>query len=621
MKVVKIVSISLFSLICIVLLGSPFLVKPLLEKNSKTWLGRKVTLEEFSLNYFTGTVKIIDFKLYEDDETSTFVSFDTLLLDTEPFQYFTSKIVVEELYLKSLNATVIKKNDSAFNFDSLVDFFASPNDTLQKEVTDEDFKFSFSNIEFSNADIEFIDQVVGDNFEIDAINFMIPNIEWNQLETSEADLNFSFTDGGEFKSSTQFDPVSGDFSANIGVSSLDVSSFNEYVKKSLKVGNLEGFFNTELSFIGNTKKFDNLEIKGTIDLSDVSLLSTDKKPIVAFKNLHCPIVKVEPLKQNFELGDIVLEELFVDFIKYKNTTNLELLVKDSKPEKVESIKKTEKTSKKELFYSIASFKLKGGKVDLMDATTSKPFYYKLSRINTDVDSIHSNSTWLKTHTSMTLNKSGGLVLDFNFNPKRIENELEMVYDISGLKLKDLNIYCVDYMGTPIYKGEMYYKAKTSLFDGMLKSENKIIVHNISLGEKSGGEYNVPLKFGVFLMKDKEGVVHMDVPVEGNMNESNVDIRGVIWDAFRNLIIKTVASPGKLLGGIIGGKQEDLEEIRYSYLDTVLNTDRLKQLKSLRSLRKNKKGLEISLEYVNDIENEKRQLAVFLLKEKNKKLLM
>lgn len=614
MKFLKIISLTIISIVVLAVFCTPFLVKPLLEKNGEKWLGRKVTLENFSLNLFNGTAEITNFKLYEDDKKTAFVSFDTLYIDTEPYQFFTSKIVIEKLYLKSLEATIIKENDSVFNFDSFFSFFTNTNDSVPKEKSEDDFKFSFSNIEFVNADLNFKDRVVGDNFQINAINFLIPNIEWNQEDSSEADLNFSFMDGGSFTSSTQFDPFLGDFYTSVGIKSLNLSSFQSYLQNSLKIDKIEGDFDTDLTFSGNIKRIKEFEVKGKIGISKFSLTDQNKEKILSFEKVHCPIVQLTPLKQKYLLGTLVVEKPYVKYKKYNTSSNLEMLVKKSTPSH-NNESKDKNTTEKELFYAVESIEIKNGQIDLVDFTTSKPFQYNLSNMNVGISSIENTTTWLKTQTSLVLNDSGNLVVDLNFNPQKLNKEMEVAYNIKGMKLKDLNIYSVDYMGTPIYSGEMYYKANTSVFDGMLKSDNKIIIHNVSLGDKNGGEYDVPLKFGVFLLKDNNGVVHMDIPVEGDIEKSDVDVNRIIWDAFRNLIIKTVASPGKLLGGVLGVKNEDLEEIRYSYLDTTLNKERLKQLKTLRKLKKKKKGLDISLNYINDFENEKKELAIDLIQKK------
>jgi hypothetical protein len=96
-------------------------VKSLLDSNSKEWIGRSITWEKFKVNYFTGTAKLIDFKLFEANDTTVFISFDTLIVDTKPYRYFNGEIVVEQLYLKGLTAQV-EMYDSGFNFDDLLAF-------------------------------------------------------------------------------------------------------------------------------------------------------------------------------------------------------------------------------------------------------------------------------------------------------------------------------------------------------------------------------------------------------------------------------------------------------------------------------------------------------------------
>ena len=386
------------------------------------------------------------------------------------------------------------------------------------------------------------------------------------------------------------------------------------MKNTVEFKDLNGFLSTELAFEGSTRNFEDLSVKGTVDVSQFSLTSKDDKPIFSFTNLHCPIQKMTPLKQQFEIGTVILDSPFVDFVRYEKTTNIERIVKEAPADEPTNQKEVD-SLENDVMYSVESFKINKGKMALKDARTSSPFYYELSNLSVQTSAINNGTTWLETHSEMEMNKTGNLVIDFNFNPKKADQELEMVYDVSGLKLKDLNPYSLDYLGIPIYKGELHYKANTTVSNNYLKSENKVIIHNISLGDKNGGEYNVPVKFAVFLLKDNRGIVRMDVPVEGDMEESDVEIKGVIWDAFRNLIIKTAASPGKLLAGMVGANKEELEVIQYNYLDTTITSEREKQVKILQSLKKKKKGLKVSLKYVNNKDQERVRIAVNELEKK------
>ncbi len=597
----------------------PVVAEKLIEDNSKEWIGRKISVQDIDINLFTGTIKLFDFDLYEYDDTSSFVSFDTLVLNARPYHYFVSKITLQQLYVKNLKATVIKENDSIFNFDTLIDFYESPSDSLlvqEQEIDTTDvMKFSLSNIEFVNSKVSFNDKMIEEIFVFNELDLLIPHIEWNQKDKSSADLEFNFKEGGRFFSFTNFDPINGDFYANIGLENLQLSPYTKYVKEFLLLDSAKGLLSTELVFHGNSNDIDAVSIDGFVNVKEFQLTDSLKKPIFKADEISCVLKKLEPFKNLYVIDSLELTKPYVSFEMFENTTNLETFFRlndsietDSLKVGVAEIQIAENDSVSPLYYRLNSFRIKEGRLMFTDATTSKPFQYNLTAIEMSLDSIDSKSEWVKTHSEMLLNKRGVMKVDLAFNPIN-PMELDLKYVISGFKLKDLNIYALDYMGLPILEGDMYYKTNTKIQNGQLDSQNKLIVHNATLGDKRGGLYNLPLKFALFLLKDKDGVVNLDIPVGGDLDDPSVNVNKIIWYTVKNLLIKTVASPIKFLSGLVGGDPKDLEKVEFSYLDTVLTEGHVKQLYKLEDLEKKKEGLLIKMLYLNDIEVEKKHIAV------------
>ena len=139
------------------------------------------------------------------------------------------------------------------------------------------------------------------------------------------------------------------------------------------------------------------------------------------------------------------------------------------------------------------------------------FDYYLSEIALVCDSILSNSDWVNIYSDMLLNKRGKLIAEVGFDPA---NPLDIIldYTITDFQLSDLNIYSRFYMGFPILYGDMYYKSHTEIISNQLTSENKLIIQNAELGDKSGGIYDLPIKFALFLLKDRRGIINLDIPV-------------------------------------------------------------------------------------------------------------
>ncbi len=154
------------------------------------------------------------FKMFEHDECTEFVSFDTLNVNIEPYQFIFNKKVVEQFYLQGLSVNVILK-DSTYNFDDLVAFHTAGSDTIAEEENQEPFKYILSNLELKDADFSFEDQNLPDTTNIDDFSFFIPYVSWDQEEKSNADLRFDFKRGGYFESSINVNPVDGEYDAKI----------------------------------------------------------------------------------------------------------------------------------------------------------------------------------------------------------------------------------------------------------------------------------------------------------------------------------------------------------------------------------------------------------------------
>ena len=208
---------------------------------------------------------------------------------------------------------------------------------------------------------------------------------------------------------------------------------------------------------------------------------------------------------------------------------------------------------------------------------------------------------------MLLNNRGTLRAKLGFNPTNYNN-LNLDFSIEKFLLSDINIYADYYMGHTILEGDMYYQSNSKIINGNIESENNLLIKGVSLNNTEKGVYNLPLKFALFLLKDKNGDVNLDVPVGGDLNDPAINVKKLVWSTFKNLIVKAAASPGKLLAGLVGGDPKDIEEITFNYLDTIPSDKNKKQLDMLIDLEQKKEDLKIELVYYVDEQLQKEAIA-------------
>ena len=88
-------------------------------------------------------------------------------------------------------------------------------------------------------------------------------------------------------------------------------------------------------------------------------------------------------------------------------------------------------------------------------------------------------------------------------------------------------------------------------NGKLNSQNQVVIKQIVLGEEKAGGSPWPMRLVVALLEDSEGVIDIDLPIEGDVNNPDFKYGKVVWQVIGNLLTKAVTSPFRLLGAMMG----------------------------------------------------------------------
>ena len=595
----------IITLIVSVMILAPFIATSYINKNGKELIGRNINVEKIRINYLTFTFRIIGFKLFEKNNTSVFIKFDTLLVDLQPLKLIQSELAVKRLWLINPVSTITKR-DTVFNFSDIIDFFSTTDTTAVKDTASAKFKFEFSDIRLREGRISYTDEDINNTTLLKNLSFTIPYLSWNQKESSKAGLKFNFRNGGYFMADGRFDPGSGDFLAKIRISNLDISEFAGYIKPYIYLNSINGLAGCNLNISGNSDLLDSLAVKGNLLVNSFSATDRMDRKILAMDALNVSLGNSMPMADRYMIDSISLTKPYLLFEMLDSSNNLIELLPPVQPDTLATTS-TDSLSNP-LVYSVNSFIIDDGIIDFTDRTIKEPFNYHLSRIKMNVGSISSASTWLTVNSTMKLNERGDLKAEIGFNPGD-PYELKVDYVISNFQLPDISPYSRFYLGSAIVYGNMYYAGKTSITARQITSDNKLIIRNAEIGKKSGGIFNLPLRLALYLIKDLHGDIKIDLPVSGDLNDPGIKIGKLIWTTFKNFIVKIAASPFIALSNLFGVNEKDLQQLDFSYQDTSLSATNARKLDQLIQIKEKKPELNIELAYFNDRTKEKEQIGL------------
>ncbi len=595
-------------LVVILLLALPTLVKNYAVNNSKELVGRQIQIDKFKLNYFTSTAKIMGFKMFEANDQDKFVSFDTLIVDAELYKYFSGTKVIEALYLKGLDVNVIK-NDSIFNFDDIIAFFEAKDTIPEDTLNVKPFKYNLSNLQLSEADFHFDNRDVNKVTDIDDLSLFLPNISWDQEEKSNADIHFDLPNGGFLESTFNAHPVTGEYDAILKIEKLLLNNFYEYAAQYADINSFEGSLNVDLTIHGNTNEPVKSIVSGSASVDNFEMTDQNDRAFLKSKSVTTILDKIDYFNNSYTIDNLTINEPYTYFQLDSTSNNFFSIFRiDPNAASEETVERSSNETPSELYYEIKELQVNQGILDYTDNLTGQPFNYHLSAIEMDTKAIESTADWIDINATMLLNERGNLVAQVGLNPNDYYRNIKFDIAVEKFLLPDLNIYTNYYMGHSVLQGDMYYYSKSTVNNGLINSENRLLVKNAELETSGAGLYSLPLKFAFFLLTDKNGDVNLEVPVQGDVNDPSVEVSTIVWNTVKNVIGKTVAKPINFLVGLVGGDPADLEELRFEYTDSLPTEKHYRQLDKLLKLEQKKEGIAIELEYLIDNDLQKEALA-------------
>ncbi|SDO33686.1 protein of unknown function [Rhodoferax sp. OV413] len=160
------------------------------------------------------------------------------------------------------------------------------------------------------------------------------------------------------------------------------------------------------------------------------------------------------------------------------------------------------------------------------------------------------------------------------NPLAKPLALDIGAKVRDLELPALSPYSIRYVGHGIERGKMSVDVHYTVQpDGQLTATNSIILNQLTFGDEvAGAPTSLPVKLAVALLADSNGVIDLNLPLSGSLNDPQFRIGPVIWKILGNLIAKAITSPFSLLAHAFGGGGEELGSVPFAPGSAVLTAD-------------------------------------------------
>lgn len=570
-KTLKIILIILGSLalllLLVTLLISP-IAKSYVNSHGEDLIGRKVNIDHLKVNVYSGSVKIYDLTVYEDDATTSFLSFDTLDVSVKLRRLLAQEINVRHIAWVGLNVNVLQ-DGSRFNFSSIIDHFASDSTEAEEpDTTSSSWTFDINNIRFSHWRVFYADRQTGADWDLNDINLEIPGVYFNGNEATDAGLNLTLADGGELLTQIKYTIETNDFDISLSLKDLALSNVKAYLTDFANIGTLQGHLNADLRAQGNLDSFLKARITGSAAIRNADIKDTEGAEVVRCSNLAVKLNELVLDDNRYDIASIQIDDLASHFDMLHNTNNFSRLldVRKSAPAPQEETSAAPADTlqapaeSKPMQLRIGQFRVNNAAFTYNDFTLPERFSFPVTRINASADNISlDGDNALNLYASLP--HGGRAVIKWKGSIDDIKRHQDLTLNISNVVLTDLSPYCLAYLAQPLTNGTLSFTSHNIIRHSELDGQNKIDIYKPEVGKRRkdiDSAMHIPLKAALYVLKDKDDKVILDVPIKGNLDNPEFSYMKLVWKTLGNLIVKVATSPARGIADALGMGKDNME---------------------------------------------------------------
>ena len=252
--------------------------------------------------------------------------------------------------------------------------------------------------------------------------------------------------------------------------------------------------------------------------------------------------------------------------------------------------------------SITSFQIVRGAATFADRSVAPPVTLSVTDLDVRLRGL-SNALNARSQVSIKGLVSGGpLEVTGILSPRMVNDATDVKVSSKGIDLTPLSPYCGKYAGYALDKGKLDLALDYKVAKRKLAASNQIKVDQFTFGEATNSKdaTKLPVKLGLAVLKDPNGLIDLDVPVEGNVDDPNFRLYRVVWRAIGNVLLKAVISPFALIGKMFGGGgDQKLDVVDFQAGAPELTPSADKTLQNLSKALASRPGLKMEIEGTAD----------------------
>jgi len=200
--------------------------------------------------------------------------------------------------------------------------------------------------------------------------------------------------------------------------------------------------------------------------------------------------------------------------------------------------------------------LEGGRLQFSDYSITPNFAAPIEALRGRVEGITNRPGRVATVQldGQVISPNSPVVIRGTVDPLDVTSQTDISMAFRNIELPVFNPYSGRYAGYAIARGKLTTELHYRIVEDALNADHHVVIDQLQWGEATNSKDKVPIpiRLATSLLKDKNGVIDLNVPVTGSLEDPKFRIWPIVWQVVRNIFSKAASSPFQALSAAFPG---------------------------------------------------------------------
>ncbi len=374
--------------------------------------------------------------------------------------------------------------------------------------------------------------------------------------------------GGRFRLEGTLVPSPLTASLDFSARRVRLTPFSPYVEKATYAEIADGYVGvTGHADYRVSDRRPDLRVRGDFALDDLLVNDTrEAMPLLLLNGLEAKQFLFELSPDRLFVDSVTLESLYSSIrVEADRSVNAATLLRAETASGGKAAAEEASQPASPFPVRIVRFVIGNGAVHFADRSLPLPFDTQIHDVKGQIlgiSTLPEDTTFLQLDG--VVDRYGVAKAEGSLNPESPKAYTDIGVTFRNITLKTYTPYSGKFVGRAIDAGKLSVTLRYKIIDGAMQGENAMVINKIAMGKRieSNASVSLPLDFAIALLEDRDGVIDIDMPVQGDVNNPEFKWGGAVWKAFVNLLTKAVTAPFDLIGSMLGIEGDTLKAVPF-----------------------------------------------------------